>query len=474
MLTDYILLMKSEVLLTITIFIILFGKLLSDEEATDSTRQNSKLMNWVNGLLILNFVSGFIGNTTGNLFGDMFMTSPLISFEKNILMLGTIIVSLTSAHWIRTHKHAFEFYILLLSSLLGMYFMLSSGNLMMFYMGLELSTIPLAALVNFDLDKRRSSESAMKMIMMSAFASCIILLGISFIYGITGSLNLQSIALSFGESPLSIYALILVIAGFGFKISAVPFHLWTADVYEGAPSGITAFLSVVSKGSVIFVMTSVLFSAFSPVEDVWYQALFIMAILTMVIGNLFAIRQTNIKRMLAFSSIAQVGFILIGMSSGNEAGEASVIYFILIYLFSNLGAFGVISVISSLTGKENITDYSGLYKSNPFLSWVMAISLFSLAGIPPAAGFFAKFFLLFAGAAKENYPLIIIAALNMVVALYYYLVVVKVIFTGKDAEPIPNLRTGLMASAGLILCVAGVIIAGIYGGVYQYINNLVL
>ncbi len=355
-----------------------------------------------------------------------------------------------------------------------MYLMISSDNLLMFYLGLELGTIPLAALANFDLDRKRSSEAAMKMIMMSAFASCVLLLGLSFVYGLTGTLSMELLSATFGTTPMHVFALVLVVAGFGFKISAVPFHLWTADVYEGSPSGITAYLSVVSKGAVLFVMTSVLYNAFPQMEPVWYQLLFVLAVATMVIGNLFALRQTNIKRMLAFSSIAQVGFILVGMSAASAAGSSTVVYFVLVYLFSNLGAFAVVSIISAATGREQISDYNGLYKTNPWLTWVMAISLFSLAGIPPAAGFFAKFFLLLAGAARDNWPLLIVAALNMVVALYYYLIVIKAMFTGTNEQPIPTIKEGAFPMAGMVLCVAGVLLAGMYGGVFEYITNLIL
>ena len=181
----------------------------------------------------------------------------------------------------------------------------------------------------------------------------------------------------------------------------------------------------------------------------------------------------NLKRLLAFSSIAQAGFILVGMSVQSAAGETSVIYFILIYLFSNLGAFGVITLVSARTGKEELSDYAGFYKTNPFLTWILALSLFSLAGIPPAAGFFGKFFLLMAGAAKENYLLLVIAALNMVVSLYYYLVVIKVMFTSKNDHPIEHLPTGIVPLTGFIICMAGVVLTGLYGDVYNYIYSLV-
>lgn len=465
--------MKSELLLTAIIFIILFMKITSKDETGDIIPDHSSFINIVNGLLIINVIAGLCCNMEGTLFGDMFRNSSLISFEKSILSFGTLIVSLTSYDWLKKHKHIYEFYMLLLSTLLGMFFMISSDNLLMFYIGLELSTIPLAALANFDLDKKRSSEAALKMIMMSAFASGILLMGISLVYGSTGTLSLKLLPSLLYNNPLQVFAMILLIAGFGFKISAVPFHLWTADVYEGSPSSVTAYLSVISKGAILFVMTTVLYNAFLPLAAEWYQILFILAIATMVIGNLFALRQTNLKRLLAFSSIAQVGFILVGMSGQSADSETSIIYFILIYLFSNLGAFGVITIVSARTGREELQDYAGFYKTNPLLTWVLALSLFSLAGVPPAAGFFGKFFLLMAGAAKGNYFLIIIAALNMVISMYYYLVVVKVMFTGKNDQPIENIKPDLIPLTGLVICLIGILGTGLYGEVYNFIRVLV-
>ena len=473
MLTESLMLMKSELLLVLSLFVILIAKI-AQNESEDLATANNRLIAWVNGLLVVNVAVFFVDGGEGMLFGDMFVQDPLRNLQKGILMLGALVVSFTNSGWIRNHKHAHEFYLLLLTSLLGMYLMVSTDNLLMFYLGLEMGTIPLAALANFDMGRKRSSEAAFKMIMMSAFASCILLLGLSFTYGMTGTLNIELLSVTYSTTPLHIFALVMLVAGFGFKISAAPFHLWTADVYEGAPAGITAFLSVVSKGAALFVMTSVLYRAFPQLEPAWYVILFVMAVATMVIGNLFALRQTNIKRMLAFSSIAQVGFILVGMSSASAAGSATIVYFVLVYLVSNLGAFAVVSIISAATGREQISDYAGLYKTNPWLTWVMAISLFSLAGIPPTAGFFAKFFLLLAGAARENWPLIIVASLNMVVALYYYLVVIKAMFTGSNENPIPPIKEGGFAFAGMVMCLIGVLVGGVYGGLFSYISNLVL
>jgi NADH-quinone oxidoreductase subunit N len=402
----------------------------------------------------------------------MFHGNRLIFLEKNMLNLGTLILSLQAYSWLKDHKLVLEFYMLLLSTLLGLFFMISAGNLLMFYLGLELSTIPLAALSSFDLEKRRSSEAAMKFIMSSAFSSGLLLFGISLVYGATGSLGFDAIGQGLDGAALQTLAFILLLSGFAFKISIVPFHLWTADVYEGSPIPVTAYLSVISKGAVVFVFIQVLYTVFKPLAGEWYRVLALLAVLTLFTGNLFALRQDKLKRLLAFSSITQMGFILVGITGSSRAGTASVIYFILIYIFSNLGAFGVVSLIYALTGKDRIEDYKGLYATNPLLSWVMAISLFSLAGIPPAAGFFGKFFLLMAGAAKGNYWLIGLAALNMVISLYYYLRVIKAIFMDSNDRPIGKLTIPLLPAIGLFICMAGVISTGFMGWVYDYIYSL--
>jgi NADH-quinone oxidoreductase subunit N len=312
----------------------------------------------------------------------------------------------------------------------------------------------------------------MKMIISSAFSSGLLLFGISLLYGTTGTIAFSELAGSVGYNPLQVFAFILLLAGFGFKISAVPFHLWTADVYQGAPVAVTSYLSVVSKGAVLFVLVSVLNKVFGNTPNLWYNMLFLLSVATMVVGNLFALRQQNFKRFLAFSSIAQVGFILVGISGQSVQGSASVVFFILVYIFSNLGAFGVVSLVSALTGKEDIDDYKGFYQTNRGLTWVMALSLFSLAGIPPAAGFFGKLFLLMAGAAQGNYLLLTIAAINMIVSLYYYLRVVRAMFMDKNDNPIPTLQAHFVQRAALAVCVAGVLFTGVYSDAYNYIYSL--
>lgn len=466
MLEDFLISLRQELLVTVLIFLLLFIKIGSKE------RSYKTLLIIINILLAVNFLFGFCCSEEGSLFNNMYKTSHLINLEKNILNLATLIISMQSWSWLKTHKHLLEFYMLLLSTLLGMFFMISSGNLLMFYLGLELSTIPLAAMANFDLEKRASSEAAMKLIISSAFSSALLLFGISMIYGTTGTIDFTLLSAHLSGSDLQIFAFILLLAGFAFKISVVPFHLWTADVYEGAPVAVTSYLSVVSKGSVLFVFVSVLYTVFKPMAELWYPMIVLLSLLTIIIGNLFAIRQNNLKRFLAFSSIAQVGFILIGISGSSQMGMASVVYFILIYVFSNLAAFGVVSLVSSLTGKERIYDYNGFYKTNPVLSWVLTIALFSLAGVPPTAGFFGKFFLLMSGAGKGNYWLIGIAALNMVISFYYYLRIVKAIFMDENTSPIPHIIIPFIAKVSFLVCVIGILFSGIISAVYEYIYSL--
>lgn len=464
--SNFFLLMQQELLLTAIIFILLFMKLSTIEWKTKN------VLLAVNVLLTINLVAGIFIKGNGSLFGDMFQQTELLRLEKNILNLGTLLISLQSYNWLLKHKHATEFYLLMLSTLLGMFFMLSSNNLLMFYVGLELASIPLAALANFDLEKRRSSEAAMKYIMSSAFASGLLLFGISMMYGVTGTVSFAELQTAASDQPLFLFSFILILAGFGFKISAVPFHLWTADVYEGSPIAVTSYLSVISKGSMIFAMTTVLFTVFGQLIFHWYNIIAVLAVLSMIVGNLFAIRQQNVKRFLAFSSISQVGFILIGVTGASAIGQSAVVYFVLIYIFSNLAAFGVLSLVSSEKGKETIDDFKGFYKTNPLLTWVLAIALFSLAGIPPTAGFFGKFFLILAGAGKNNYPLITIAALNMVVSLYYYLRIIKAMFMDANETPIEKVEMSWAPKLSMAICVAGIVITGIVSGAYEYIYSL--
>ncbi|MES1223982.1 MAG: NADH-quinone oxidoreductase subunit N, partial [Bacteroidota bacterium] len=463
---EFFILMKSELAITVIIFLLLSVKL-------GKGIKNDVLLSIVQMLLLATTIICFVFNASGSLFGDMYHTDSLIGFEKGILCLATYLISLLNTDWLRKHEHLAEFFMLMLSALLGMFFLISSGNLLMFFLSLELSTIPVAALANFDLHKKISSEAAMKMILSSAFSSGILLFGISLVYGSTGTISFSELPSHLNGSSLQILSFVFLLTAFAFKLSVVPFHLWTADVYEGSPIAVTSFLSVVSKAAIAFVFITALYKVFQPMESAWYNMIMILSVATMLIGNLFAVRQQNIKRFLAFSSIAQVGFILVGISGNSITGSSSVIYFLLIYVFSNLAAFAVASAISSQTGKENIDDYKGLNQTNPFLSWVMALALFSLAGIPPMAGFFGKFFLLAAGASRGNYVFIIIAALNMIISLYYYLRVVRAMFMDKNEQPIEKISNHPVAKFALILCSAGILLTGLCSWIYEYIVALI-
>jgi NADH-quinone oxidoreductase subunit N len=420
-------------------------------------------------------IAGFFPTPTGELFGGMYQTTDFIQMLKNILNVGSLIIFIQSVTWLKKDENKekiAEVFILLLSTLIGMNYMISSGDFLMFYLGLELATIPLAALAAWDRYKEKSAEAGVKLIFTSALSSGILLYGLSMIYGTTGTLYFSEISAAYGSAPLQIIAFIFFFAGMAFKISLVPFHLWAADVYEGAPINITSYLSVISKGAAVFIFTMILFTVFTKIAMMWRDVIYVIAILTMTIGNLFAMRQRNIKRFLAFSSIAQAGFILLGIIGQSQLGMTTVVYFILVYIFSNLGAFGVATVIYNKTGKEYINEYDGFYRTNPFLSLTMMLALFSLAGIPPVAGFFGKFFLFAAAAQKGMYILVFIAVLNTIISLYYYLLVVKAMFLNRSDQPIPYFKSDGYSKLGFGLCVAGIVVIGFLSPVYEFILKL--
>jgi NADH-quinone oxidoreductase subunit N len=461
--------MRQELILTLVTIIILMVEIIAPENKKRVVIPVSV------GLFAVVTLLGFFPIPEGSLFGGMYNTSHLLVTMKNVLNIGMLIILMQSVSWLKKEENSgkiAEFFILILSTLIGMDFMISSGDFLMFYLGLELATIPATALAAYDKSRNESAEAGIKFIFSSALSSGILLFGISLIYGTTGSIFFNEVALSFGNNSLQLLGFIFYVAGMGFKISLVPFHLWTADVYEGAPVNVTSYLSVISKGAAVFIFSIMLFTVFRFIIVTWETLLYVIAIATMTIANLFALRQTNLKRFMAFSSIAQAGFILLGIMGANAAGLTSVVYFMLIYVFTNLGAFGVISAISAQTGKETIADYNGLYRTNPLLSLIMMLSLFSLAGIPPVAGFFGKFYLFTAAASKGYYILVLIAVLNATISLYYYLRVVKAMFIDKNEQPIPYFRSDLITRISLIICVAGIFIIGFYSTIYEYIFQL--
>ncbi|MCF6348017.1 MAG: NADH-quinone oxidoreductase subunit N [Flavobacteriaceae bacterium] len=467
---DSFLLMRQEILLLVIILLLVVAEIFMPH------RKKNSIVHLAIFLFGIHTIVGFFAIDEGSLFGGMFRTDGLIHFFKNVLNIGVFIVLLQSADWIQEkimqHNRGTEFFILLFSSLLGMYFMISAGDFLMFYLGLELSTLPIAALAAFETTKRKSSESGIKLLLSAALASGVSLFGISMLYATTGSIYFNDIIEVITATNLSILGFILFFAGLAFKISLVPFHFWTADVYEGAPISIASYLSVISKGAAAFILLILLFTIFKPLMHIWENLMYVIAIATMFIGNLFALRQQNMKRFLAFSSIAQAGFILLGFMAGNQLGVATVVYFILVYVFSNLAAFGVVQAISLQTGKESMNDYEGLYRTNPKLSMIMMLALFSLAGIPPVAGFFGKFFLFVAAASEGYYLLVFIAVVNVTISLYYYLLVVRAMFLRKSDQAIPFFKNKLYMRLGLIITVLGILILGIYSPLYDYIFEL--
>jgi NADH-quinone oxidoreductase subunit N len=461
--------MRHELLLTAAVILVLIAEIFMNP----SRRQSISLFTVI--LFTLITIAGFFRVPSGSLFGGMYESSGLRSAMKNILNVGVLLVIIQSVTWLKKEENReriSEYFILLISTLLGMNFMISAGHFLMFYIGLELATIPIAALATYERYKKKSAEAGIKLILISALSSGILLFGLSMIYGTTGSLYFGEVSKLYEGNSLQTLAFIFFFSGMAFKISIVPFHLWTADVYEGSPVNVTSYLSVISKGAAVFILIIVLFTVFPVIIETWQKTLYVTSILTMTIGNLFAIRQQNLKRFLAFSSISQAGYILLGFIGGNQLGMASVVYYILIYIFSNLGAFGVVAAVSNATGKENIEDYNGLYHTNPGLSLIMTLALFSLAGIPPVAGFFGKFFLFTAAAQKGFYVLVTIAVLNTIIALYYYLLVVKAMFINANENPIGKIKSDFPTRLGLMICVAGMVITGFASIIFEALKNL--
>lgn len=411
----------------------------------------------------------------GQAFGGMYINSPILSVVKTILNVGTLIIFTQARNWLSRESTSIkrgEFYVLTLSTLLGMYFMISSGNFLLFFIGLETASVPMAALVAFDKYKHNSAEAGAKYILSAVFASGLMLYGISLIYGTTGTLYFEDIPAGIDGCPLQIMAFVFFFAGMGFKISLVPFHLWTADVYEGAPTSVTSYLSVISKGSAVFVLMMILVKVFAPIVEQWQMMLYGLIVLTISIANLFAIRQQNLKRFMAFSSISQAGYLMLGVIAGSAQGMSALVYYVLVYLFSNLGVFGVISIIEQRSGKVRMEDYNGLYRTNPRLSIVMMLSLFSLAGIPPFAGFFSKFFIFMSAAGEGFYLLVLLALVNTILSLYYYLLIVKAMFINSNESPIATFRSDNYTRVSLIACLLGVLALGIFSMIYDRISLL--
>ncbi|MDD4759766.1 MAG: NADH-quinone oxidoreductase subunit N [Bacteroidaceae bacterium] len=412
------------------------------------------------------------GTTT---FGGMYQLTPMMSIVKGILNVGTLIVFLMAHEWMKRPENKIkqgEFYLLTLCTLLGMYFMISAGHFLMFFIGLELASVPMTALVAYTKKNQESAEASAKYILTALFSSALLLYGISLLYGTCGTLYFDDMAVHLDTSNLvQLMALVFFISGLGFKISLVPFHLWTADTYQGAPTPVTAYLSVISKGSAAFVLFIVLIKVFAPFIDNWNQIFFWIIIISITLANIFAIRQNNMKRFMAFSAISQAGYVVMGVMGGTAEGMTAIVYYIFVYLVANLGIFVIMNIIEQRSGKINISDYDALYDTNPKLAFIMTLCLFSLAGIPPFAGFFSKFFMFMAAFKAGFHLLVFIALVNTVISLYYYLLIVKAMYIKKNDSPVLSFRSDAYTRIGLVLCTIGVVFAGILSGVYQYLDT---
>ncbi len=425
-------------------------------------------------LLVQTLVNIIPVPTSGEIFGGMWYYVPMHSIVKSILTIGTLIVCLQAHVWLRREDTEYkqgEFYLLTLSTLFGMFLMIGAGNFLMFFVGLETASVPMACLVAFDKYKHHSAEAGAKYILTALFSSGIMLYGISLLYGTTGTLYFNDMIAQITGTPLQIMALVFFFAGLGFKLSLVPFHLWTADTYQGAPTAVTGYLSVISKSAAAFVLMTILIKVFGSMIHDWQPLLWVVIVLSITIGNLFAIRQTDIKRFFAFSSISQAGYLMLAVISGSAMGMSTLVFYSLIYMAANLAIFGVISSVEQHSGgKVGIEDYNGLYKTNPKLAFLLTLSLFSLGGIPFFAGFFSKFFVFEAAFKAGFWVLVLIALLNTVISLYYYLLIVKAMYITPNETPIPAFRSDNYMRLSLVICLAGVVLLGIVSAVFDGIN----
>lgn len=454
----------------------------------DFISANKEDRKWFNPLscvlMLVNTVICLVPMDAQNAFGGMYVTSTAVDVMKAILSLGTFIVLLQSRVWaVRSEKEG-EFYMLVVSTLLGMNMMMSAGNFLMFFLGLEMASVPLACAVAFDKYRKYSAEAAAKFILTATFSSGVMLYGISFIYAAYGTFYFDDIATNLQATPLTVMGLVFFFSGLGFKISLVPFHFWTADTYQGAPTTITGYLSVISKGAAAFTLLSILFHVFSGMMEYWHVLMMIVIALSITIANLFAVRQGELKRFMAFSSISQAGYIMLA-ALGNDwsTSVSSLSYYVLIYVVANMAVFTIISVVEQNNGgKTEISDYNGFYKTNPRLSFLMTIAMFSLGGIPPFAGMFSKFFVFMAGVKGADittyqgawiYGVLFIALINTVISLYYYLKIVKAMYINHCDSPLPTFKSDNNTKFALALCTTGIVLFGVCSYIYEWIASAV-
>ncbi len=391
---------------------------------------------------------------SGEAFGGAFVNDAFARFMKVLTLIGSVVALIMSVGFAKAENFdRFEFPILIVLSTLGMMLMICANDMIALYMGLELQSLALYVLAAINRDSLRSTEAGLKYFVLGALSSGMLLYGISLVYGYTGHTGFDEIAaaLSSAERPLGfVFGLVFVLAGLAFKISAVPFHMWTPDVYEGAPTPVTAFFASAPKMAAMALVVRVTVDAFAPVTRDWQQIVVFIAIASMVLGAFAAIGQRNIKRLMAYSSIAHMGFALVGLAAGTEEGVRSVAIYMLIYLVMTLGTFAFILAMRRPDGNvEQIDELAGLSSTNPVMATILTMLMFSLAGIPPLAGFFAKFFVFRAAVQAELWPLAIIGVLASVVGAYYYLRIIKIMWFDQPVGGFVPMAGELRAVLGL-------------------------
>ena len=469
--------MIPEAFLVLTLILVFFA----DFCLMKSERKNSVLSKMTAALLICQMLL-MTTVAPAEAFGGMYVATQAANVMKIILTLGTLIVVIMAQSWIENEakKYSGEFYLLVLSTLLGMFIMTSSGNFLLFFLGLETASVPMACLVALDKYKKNSAEGAAKYILTATFSSGVMLFGLSFVYGSVGTLYFDDImqrmtyfATFKSQVPMLIMGLVFFFSGLGFKLSLVPFHFWTADTYEGAPTPVTGYLSVVSKGAAAFALMVILMKVFAPLTMYWEYMLYIVIVLSITVANLFAIRQSELKRFMAFSSISQAGYIMLAVIGASQTGMAALMYYVLVYVVANMAVFTVISTVEQNNGGTTMmSSYDGLYQTNPKLAFLMTLALFSLAGIPPFAGMFSKFFVFMAAAEQGSfwaYFVVFIALINTVVSLYYYLLIVKAMYIKQTDSPLPAFKTDMNTRVALVVCTAGIVLFGICSCIYDYL-----
>ncbi len=405
-------------------------------------------------------------------FGGAFIVDTFARVMKVMALFGSAIAIVLSTHFMKRVKMArFEYPILVMLASTGMMMMISANDLISLYVGLELQSLSLYVVAAIDRDSARSSEAGLKYFVLGALSSGMLLYGASLVYGFTGTTGFPKIAAALAASGSSlglIFGLVFIIAGLAFKVSAVPFHMWTPDVYEGAPTPVTAFFAAAPKMAAMALFIRVMISPFAAVVQDWQQILVFVSIASMVLGAFAAIGQNNIKRLLAYSSIGHMGFALVGLASGSQEGAQGVIVYMMIYLISTLGVFAcVLAMRRRGLHLEEISDLAGLAHNNKALAFVLAMLMFSLAGIPPLAGFFAKYFVFLAAVKSGLYALAIIGVVASVVGAYYYLRIVKVIYFDEPAE-----KFDTMDSEVKWVAYAGGVFVLLFVGFANYLVNL--